>query len=63
MQDKGAKMNSKLNVEEDALGIVAFACYVCAMVSCGATAYALVRLSLQTIGNLERGFYLTATPF
>jgi hypothetical protein len=56
-------MNSKLKAEEGILSVVAFACYACAMASCGAAAYALVVLSLQTYGNLELGFYLTASQF
>lgn len=56
-------MNSTLKTEDGILRLIAFACYVCAMASCGAAAYALVMLSLNTYGNLEHGFYLTASQF
>jgi hypothetical protein len=60
---KGAEMNSTSKPENGILCSVAFACYVFALVNCGAAAYALAVLSLKAYGNLEQGLSLTASYF
>ena len=56
-------MNGTLKTEDGILGIVAFACYVFAMATCGAAAYALATLSLNAYDDLEQGLFLTASYF
>jgi hypothetical protein len=52
-----------LKTEDGILCIVAFACYVFAMATCGAAAYALAMLSLKAYDNLELGLFLTTSYF
>jgi hypothetical protein len=56
-------MKSAMKMEDRILSVIAFACYLLALMTCSLAIYALVMLSQKAYGNLGQGFYLTASPF
>lgn len=56
-------MKSRMKMEDRILSVVAFGCYVFALIAYGVVIYALVRLSRTAYGNLGQGFYLMASQF